>query len=270
MKLNLPEIVAIGIYNSQIAAKNKAITKNRKTTMFEIEIPIEEGGVSYINSEEMPIRPNMIICAKPGQIRHTKLPFKCYYIHAIVKDGRLYDNLIDIPNFVKTNKYEQYHKIFKNLCKYCDTAVENDEIILHSLILELIYTLTNDSRKLLLRDRVKNSNYEVIEKVIKFIKENLPSDLSLETIANYAGFSPIHFHNCFKASTGRTLHEYVEEQRIKKAVDLLLTTDYTLTKIAYECGFSSQSYFSYAFKRKMNLTPREYARNVFNRYESEI
>ncbi len=270
MKLSLPEIVSIGIYNSQIAAKNKVITKNRKTTMFEIEIPVEEGGISYINSEEMPIEPNMVICAKPGQIRHTKLPFKCYYIHIIVREGGLYDSLMDIPNFVKTDKYKKYYGIFKELSKYYDTAVENDEIILHSLILELIYTLICDSRKTVLQERIKNSNYVAIEKVIKFIKENLTADLSLEAIADYAGFSPVHFHNCFKASTGRTLHEYVEEQRIKKAANMLLTTDNTLTEIAYECGFSSQSYFSYAFKRRMNLTPREYTKQIFSRYEAEV
>ena len=46
MDIILPEIVAAGIYNSRIAVKDKLITKNRKTTMFEIEIPIEKGGIS--------------------------------------------------------------------------------------------------------------------------------------------------------------------------------------------------------------------------------
>ena len=48
--MELPKLVAAGIYDSRIAAKNVAISKNRKTTMFEIEIPIESGGFSYINS----------------------------------------------------------------------------------------------------------------------------------------------------------------------------------------------------------------------------
>lgn len=269
MEIMLPEIVSTGIYNSQVAVKNKAVTKNRKTTMFEIELPIEEGGISYINSEKMPIEPNMVICAKPGQMRHTKLPFKCYYIHIILSGGTLYDTLIDTPNFVKTNKFPKYLELYEKLWKYFDSGLENDKIILHSLILELIYTLSKDSQKLLIRENIKNSNYKVIETTINYIKSNLTSDLSLETVSEYAGFSPIHFHNCFKASTGKTLHEYVEEQRIKKAANMLVTTDYTLTKIAYECGFSSQSYFSYAFKRKMQLTPREYTRKIFKRYETE-
>lgn len=268
MDISLPEIVAVGIYNSKLAAKNKVITKNRKTTMFEIEIPIEEGGISYVNSEGMKIEPDMVICAKPGQTRHTKLPFRCCYIHMILKDGALYDLLMKLPVFLKTAKAEKYREIFSKLCKYYDFALENDKIIMYSLVLELVYTLSGDSQKQLYRDKMKNNNYEIIEKVIKYIKENLSSDLSLEAIAKYASLSPIYFHNCFKASTGKTPHEYVEEQRIKKANNLLVTTDWTLTRISNECGFSSQSYFSYAFKRKMGMTPREYTKEVYKRYDT--
>ena len=74
-------------------------------------------------------------------------------------------------------------------------------------------------------------------------------------------------HKVFKASTGKTLHEYIEDRRIKKSINLLISTDMTLTEIAYECGFSSQSYFSYAFKRHTGLTPRDYAKNIFEKYE---
>ena len=258
----LPEIETIGIYNSQIAVKNKTITKNRKLTMFEIEIPIEKGGISYIDSEQMPIAPGMVICAKPGQIRHTKLPFKCYYIHMILKDSKLYDILMEVPPFVRTNRFHVYQDIFIKLCKYFNTSLENDGLMIQSLILELIYTLSQESKK---QPDINNKN-DIIEKTIKYINENIASDLSLNTVAEYAAFSPIHFHNCFKLATGKTLREYVEEQRIKMAADLLITTDLTLSEIASKCGFSSQAYFSYVFKRKINLTPREYAKEVYKRY----
>lgn len=266
--LALPKIVSIGIYNSQVAVKNRTVTRKRKTTMFEIEIPIEDGGASHINDEEAPIRPNMIICAKPGQVRYTRVPFKCYYIHMSINEGDLYDNLMDMPNYIQTDKHKKYLELFKKMLRYYDTALETDEIILHSLILRLIYDLINDSQKLQFREKVKSNNYSVVERVMNYVQENLASDLSLKRIAAYAGFSPVYFHNCFKASTGLTFREYVEEQRIKKAANMLITTDYTLTEIAYECGFSSQSYFSYAFKRKKKVTPREYAKEIFQRYEA--
>ena len=267
MEILLPEIVAIGIYNSQIAVNGKTVTKNRTTTMFEIELPIEPGGFSYINSGEMQISPNTVICAKPGQLRHTKLPFKCYYIHMLLKNDALYNTLSDIPDFVETKRPEEYKEIFIRLCKYYDSQLESDKIIIHSLILKLIHMLYNDSKRQLYKGKMKNNNYEIIERAISYIKNNLTSDLSLDAVATYASLSPIHFHNCFKAATGNTLPEYVEEQRIKKAANMLVTTDSTLTEISYECGFSSQSYFSYAFKRKMKITPREYAKEIYKRYD---
>ena len=44
----------------------------------------------------------------------------------------------------------------------------------------------------------------------------------------------------------------------------------TLTEIAYECGFSSQSYFSYAFKRHTGMTPRAYAKKPVEVYDRNL
>lgn len=268
MNLVLPEIVSVGIYHSKVAEKSRKISKNRKTTMFEIEMPLEEGGVSYINQEEMPIRPGLIICAKPGQMRHTKFPFKCLYIHMIVREGILYDELIQMQNYIETNEAERCFAILEKLSSYTVESVDYDMIRMQSLVLELISFLIQTEKKRTYCEQIKSNHYASIEQAMRYIDEHFDSDLSLNVIAEQVGFSPVHFHNVFKASTGKTLRAYVEERRIQKAVNLLLTTDQTLTQIAYACGFSSQSYFSYAFKRKMHLTPRDYVKAVVKRYEA--
>ena len=262
----LPKIVAVGIYNSHIAAKNLKISKKRKTSMFEIELPIEDSGISYIDSNAKQINPNMIICAKPEQVRHTKFPFKCYYVHMIIHSGVLYDMLINTPDFFETEKSNIYKDIFVKLIKHYSTLADSEEIILQSLLLELIYTIKKDST---LKNKNGNftNNYSKVEKSLSYIKEHLTEDLSLDKVAKSVSFSPIHFHNAFKTAVGKTLRDYIEEQRIKKATNLLLTTNYSLTQIAYECGFSSQSYFSYVFKRRMKKTPREYAKEIYSNYE---
>ena len=262
----LPEIVAVGLYDSTLAAKNLAISKNRKTSMFEIELPIEHGGVSYVNSTAKPITPNMIICAKPGEIRHTTFPFKCYYVHIIVHSDEIYDTLINAPTFIETDKYDTYKEIFEKLIKHYNLLSDSEEIILQSYLLKLIYTISKDLSQKIKRGSSAN-NSPVVEASLKYIKDNLTENLTLEKVAKSVSLSPIHFHNTFKASVGKTLHDYIEEQRIKKSINLLLTTNYSLTRIALECGFSSQSYFSYAFKKRMNKTPREYVKDVYNKYE---
>jgi len=265
-RLILPEIVAIGIYNSNTAVKNRKITNNRKTTMFEIELPIENGGISYIDSESSPIVRNMIICAKKGQVRHTVLPYKCYYIHMIVPDGKLYDILINLPNYIPVERADYYRDKFIKLCNHYDSSFEKDEIILQSIILELIYNLNRDSEKVVKAYKAKKNNETIINNTIKYIKENLSGDLSLEKISELVHLSPNYFHKCFKQSTGKTLRDFVEEQRVKKAIYLLVSSDLSLSEIALECGFSSQAYFNFVFKRRMKETPRKYAEKFNERY----
>ncbi|MBE6596345.1 MAG: helix-turn-helix transcriptional regulator [Ruminococcaceae bacterium] len=266
--MTLPEIVAVGVYNAQVTQK-KAITNNRKTTMFELELPIDDGGTSHIDSESRKITPNIVICAKPGQLRHTHLPFKCYYIHMVLNEGQLFDTLMSLPNFIEVKDTEVLVGIFTELCSYYDTGMAQNEIIIQSLLLRLIYILSMKSSTSVIKHTEKSNNRETIERILEYIEKNLTSELTLERLAREARFSTIYFHKLFKASTGRTLHKYIEEQRIKKSINLLLSTDMTLTQIAYECGFSSQAYFSYAFKKRMGKTPKEYVKEIYSRYDSE-
>ena len=233
--------------------------------MFELELPIGSGGMSYINDESHPITENMVICAKPGQIRHTRLPFKCYYIHMIVNEGYLGDILTTLPNYIDFSCTDQIKEIFISLCEHYNTGITNDDILLQSLLFKLIYILSENSASVV-NYAPKSNNHKTIERTLEYINNNLSANLTLERLASAANFNAIYFHKLFKASTGKTLHEYVEDQRIKKSINLLISTDMTLTEIAYECGFSSQSYFSYAFKRRMGTSPRDYVKQIVERY----
>ena len=84
--MTLPKIVAVGIYNAALVHKNTTVTKSRKTTMYELELSIGRGGISYIDDESHPLTENLVIVAKPGQIRHTRLPFTAYFVHMVVED----------------------------------------------------------------------------------------------------------------------------------------------------------------------------------------
>ena len=262
----LPVISEVGFYNSQVINKNDGVSNKRKTLMFELELPTEAGGVSYVDTDARQISSNMMICVKPGQTRCTKFPFKCYYVHIELQDGELYDILMNAPTFFETDKADVYKEIFLNLVRHYNSFEDNGEIILQSLVLELIYNISKDV-SLKTKNGSLSDNLLMIEKSVDYINKHLTEDLSLESVAKQMSFSHIYFHNTFKAAMGMTLREYVEEQRIKKAIELLLTTSYSLTRIAYECGFSSQSYFSYVFKRRMKVTPRVYVREMNGRYE---
>ena len=264
-KIVLPQRIWGGRYNAQVAMKNRTVTKDRKVTQFEIELPLEDGGVSYIDGQMHPITKNLVICAKPGQIRHTRLPFKCHYIHMVVREGLLYDTLSSLPNFIETVNPERIRNIFDKICKCHVSERKENELLQQSLFLELVYAIQSP-----LQGNRKKEGNKAVEKAIAYIKNNLTADLTLESLANEVKFAPSYFHKLFKAYTGKPLHRYIEDLRIEQATNLLITTEMTLTQIAYECGFSSQSYFSYAFKRHTSMTPRAYARKIMAAYDSSL
>lgn len=97
-----------------------------------------------------------------------------------------------------------------------------------------------------------------INRVFKFIDENLDSDLSLNAISEIAFFSPFHFHRVFKFITGETLNEYVNRQRVEKSALAILHKNITTSEIAHKYGFSDNSSFSRAFKRYFGISPTEF------------
>lgn len=262
----LPTIENIGIFNSDLAPEKKGChhSPKRKTTSFEIELPITVGGTTYIDEKPIEINPDTVICAKPNQIRHTEYPLNCYYIHINVQ-GELRDMIMDVPDNFLPNNVQVFKGIFENLVNYYISFDDNKHIILQSLVLELIYTLCKFSLRQN-NSAIPSDKYRLIDDSLRYIDEHLNEALNLEKIAKQMSFSPAHFHKMFKSITGKNLADYIEGRRIEEAIKLLLKTKLPLTKIAYECGFSSQSYFSYVFKRRMKVTPREYVKMRASNY----
>ncbi|WP_370589516.1 helix-turn-helix domain-containing protein [Tychonema sp. LEGE 07203] len=80
--------------------------------------------------------------------------------------------------------------------------------------------------------------------------------MSLEAIANHIDISSYHFCRLFKQSTGFSPHQYVIQQRVERAKQLLLQGKMSLAEIAIACGFSHQSHLNRHFKRITGVTPK--------------
>ena len=93
--------------------------------------------------------------------------------------------------------------------------------------------------------------------VLDLIESDLSEDLSLKVLATAAGLSEYHFLRMFKQSTGYTPHQYVINQRIERARELLKRTEMSITEIAYLLGFSNPAHFTHHFRRKTGFTPSE-------------
>lgn len=94
--------------------------------------------------------------------------------------------------------------------------------------------------------------------VVQFINDNLASDFQGDELARVAGLSPGHFRKAFRRSFGFSPHQFVLEQRVSRAAELLNTSNIEVAAIASLCGFSSHSHLTTEFRKRMGVTPREY------------
>ena len=77
-------------------------------------------------------------------------------------------------------------------------------------------------------------------------------------MAQLLDMSPFHFSRLFKQSIGMTPHQYLSQQRVERAKQLLKKTDRLIIDIALECGFSSHSHLSKQFRQITGITPKAY------------
>lgn len=105
----------------------------------------------------------------------------------------------------------------------------------------------------------KSENSDIIANAIKYAKDNASvNGIDVEEIAENAGFSTNYFNKVFTAHTGFSVMKYVRFERMRKAADMLRSTDKDILDIALECGYDSHEGFIRSFKNQYGCTPTEY------------
>jgi AraC family transcriptional regulator len=100
-----------------------------------------------------------------------------------------------------------------------------------------------------------------ILQVSEYIQAHLESDIKLADLAASVGISPYHFSRLFKQSMGVSPHQYVLQQRVERAKQLLKSTQLTIADIAFQCGFNSQSHLGKSFRELTGITPSIYRKS---------
>jgi AraC family transcriptional regulator len=95
-------------------------------------------------------------------------------------------------------------------------------------------------------------------RVREYIEVHLDEKISIESVAAAIGLSMFHFARAFKQSEGVTPHDYLIRRRVKRAMELLASTDLPLSEIAVTVGFSDQSHCARRFREIVGVCPRDY------------
>lgn len=106
------------------------------------------------------------------------------------------------------------------------------------------------------REDTENNLY--FKRCREYIGNHLSQRITVSDLAQLCGLTPNYMSYIFKEISGKTITDYVLEQRIQVAKRLLLTEEHTAAEIATFLGFSSQSYFIACFKKQVGETPRHW------------
>ena len=99
----------------------------------------------------------------------------------------------------------------------------------------------------------------IIADLLNYLEWNYPYDISVNDLAMYKYFvNPSYLSRLFKAETGQTLSRYLIELRMKKAAQMLKTSELKISDVAACVGYNDVSYFIQTFKKHYHVTPEQY------------
>lgn len=102
------------------------------------------------------------------------------------------------------------------------------------------------------------SGQDVIRRTIRYIRQNIDSDILVSELAERVGMNPEYLTRIFKKSTGYSLKKYIDNEKMEVAKVLLSTTNLPVTIVSERAGYANYSNFMRSFKQIVGCTPTEF------------
>ena len=104
----------------------------------------------------------------------------------------------------------------------------------------------------------RDKSLDKVKQIVSYIESHYTEPITVQSTADYLGFSESHFMRYFKETMGTSFVDYLRDYRLTIASRLLTTSDSSILDIAAESGFENLSYFNRVFKQKYSMTPRQF------------
>ena len=102
------------------------------------------------------------------------------------------------------------------------------------------------------------SGEDAFNRALDHLNKNYMDDMTLDSLAAYAGFSRYTLSRMFRQHTGLTFTQYLSKRRVDMAMELLAGTKLPVTQVALQCGFNSIATFNRVFREVKGCTPTQY------------
>jgi signal transduction histidine kinase/ligand-binding sensor domain-containing protein/DNA-binding response OmpR family regulator len=116
----------------------------------------------------------------------------------------------------------------------------------------------------IINSKIKANNLDVqfIDDILNLIKAHFSEpEFNVNDIIEKMGMSRSIFYKKYKALSDQSINDLIRNFRLKKAAELLYSGQYSVSQVAYDCGFSDPAYFSKVFKEYYKISPKDYIPN---------
>lgn len=249
------EIVNAGYYVSKDAYSGPQ-SPLRTVIYHELEMYLTDGNISVINNVQHKQHKGNILAAKPGDRRYSIGSFESYYIRFACSDPEIVSALNSLPPVFSPEDIDNIKIIFKNFTYSHQLSGISKTLFQQGNLAELISLLITGNEK---KYCGKYERYlPAVFSACEFIEKNYAQHIALSHISASANLSPNFFHSVFKSIKNITPAQYLLNIRVMHAKEMLIKSNAPISEIALDCGFESQSYFNYVFKKYTTLTPKAY------------
>ncbi len=183
--------------------------------------------------------------------------FSYITLNAKVFDSVNFFQSLDIPAFI-IPKHAKLGKIIKELILEHNSEILGHErivsLLADQLVIEIIRYIFK--KNLFVEQIATNTTYfkdPRLLDVFNYIKENLAGDLSNKKLSKVANVSEDYVGQYFKMLTGINPQDYIEYQRMEKAVNLLRTSKRSIHEIGHDVGYKDTAYFCRRFKMMFGI-----------------
>ncbi|WP_286969349.1 AraC family transcriptional regulator [Flavobacterium sp. UBA4854] len=164
---------------------------------------------------------------------------------------------LNYQNYFFYNNVEMAATINKLIKECMSTSITKDifaDLTLKELLIRIIQTQTVKS----LNEGKFIENNNPITEVTEYIKQNLKENISLKSLSEKACMSTTSFYRFFKRELGMSPIEYILNEKIKCAKNLLKNPSLQINEVCYLAGFEDANYFIRLFKKYEGITPKQY------------
>lgn len=106
--------------------------------------------------------------------------------------------------------------------------------------------------------RLEQAAISDIGRVIQYMLRHFHEGLDTRQLIQLSGLGKTGFYQQFKRITGLSPNQFEQRLRLQRAVHGLNHTDRSISEIAYDCGFTTASYFNRCFREHFHLSPRQH------------